>query len=398
MKVLGKYKNGNADVAILNDGTKIRQTRDDKFVFDHAENMDIKICDRCSAGCPMCHEGSTPDGKLADIMNAKFVNTFHAYQEVALGGGNVLEHPDLIPFLHKLKNLKVITNITINQIHFEQNEELVQQLIDQELVYGLGISLVNPTLEFINKVKKYPNTVIHVINGMFTPKNYLALRDNGLKILILGFKHIRRGNDYFLEHEDGVIKNQNWLKENLEEVNKGFKVVSFDNLSIEQLDVKRLMSDEEWEEFYMGNDGSVTYYIDMVEEKFAKSSTAPFDNRFPLLDDVDDMFRTIRFMEENFECNNMEYQVVYTNDDKNMIITATDTLDKPLTIHFDNSDERIIKNNDGSLYFVQKVPLEWVLNQVNDEDKQKINKAIENSYLLGEKVSIENVTLNSVYR
>lgn len=158
------------------------------------------------------------------------------------------------------------------------------------------------------------------------------------------------------------------------------------------------MSDKEWDEFYMGRDGDVTYYIDMVEEKFAKSSTAPFDKRFPLIDNVDDMFKTIRFVDENFECNNMEYQVVYTNDDKNMIITATDTLDKPLTIHFDNSDERIIKNNDGSLYFVQKVPLEWVLNQVNDEDKQKINKAIENSYLLGEKVSIENVTLNSVYR
>lgn len=294
MKVLGRYKNGNANVAILDDGTKIRQTKNDEFVFDHAENMDIKICDRCSAKCPMCHEGSTPDGKLADIMNAKFIDSLYPYQEVALGDGNVLEHPDLIPFLHKLKNLKVITNITLNQIHFEQNEELVQQLIDQKLIYGIGISLVNPTSEFINKVKKYPNAVIHVINGMFTPKNYLALRDNDLKILILGFKQIRRGTDYFAEHEEAVVENQNWLKENLEEVNKGFKVVSFDNLAIEQLDVRRLMSDKEWDEFYMGRDGDVTFYIDMVEEKFAKSSTAPFDKRFPLLDNVDDMFRTIR--------------------------------------------------------------------------------------------------------
>lgn len=398
MKVLGEYKNGNANVVILDDGTKIRTTKDDEFVLDHAENMDIKICDRCSAGCPMCHEGSTPDGKLADIMNAKFIDSLYPYQEVALGGGNVLEHPDLIPFLHKLKNLKVITNITLNQIHFEQNEELVQQLIDQKLIYGLGISLVNPTSEFINKVKKYPNAVIHVINGMFTPKNYLALRDNDLKILILGFKQIRRGTDYFAEHEEVVVENQNWLKDNLEEVNKGFKVVSFDNLAIEQLDVRRLISDKEWDEFYMGRDGDVTFYIDMVEEKFAKSSTAPFGKRYPLLDSVDDMFRTIRFIDENFECNDMDYQIAYINNNKDMIITATDTLDKPITVHFENSDEKIIKNDDGSLYFVQKVPLEWVMNQVNDEDKEKINRAIENAQFLGEKVSVENVTLNSVYR
>lgn len=376
MKVLGKYKNGNADVAILNDGTKIRQTRDDKFVFDHAENMDIKICDRCSAGCPMCHEGSTPDGKLADIMNAKFIDTLHAYQEVALGGGDVLEHPDLIPFLHKLKDLKVITNITLNQIHFEQNEELVKQLIDQELIYGLGISLVNPTLEFIEKVKKYPNAVIHVINGIFTPKNYLALRDNDLKLLILGFKQIRRGNDYFAEHEDYVEENQNWLKENLEEVNKGFKIVSFDNLAIEQLDVKRLMSDKEWDEFYMGRDGDVTFYIDMVEEKFAKSSTAPFDKRFQLLDNVDDMFRVIRFIDENFECDDMDYQVIYINNNKDMIITATDTLDKLVEICYEDPNRRVITNSDGSITIEDTVSWKWLANHIDKKDYEKIENAL----------------------
>ena len=32
MKVLGRYKNGNANVAILDDGTKIRQTKEDEFI------------------------------------------------------------------------------------------------------------------------------------------------------------------------------------------------------------------------------------------------------------------------------------------------------------------------------------------------------------------------------
>ncbi len=72
-----------------------------------------------------------------------------------------------------------------------------------------------------------------------------------------------------------------------------FKVVSFDNLAIEQLGVKNLLSKEEWDTFYAGDDGTYTYYIDMVERKFARSSTADFDKRYDLMDSVDDMFRKI---------------------------------------------------------------------------------------------------------
>lgn len=89
------------------------------------------------------------------------------------------------------------------------------------------------------------------------------------------------------------ITKQNWLYENLADIIEKFKVVSFDNLAIDQLNVRRLMSDDEWNEFYMGDDGTMTYYIDMVERKFARSSTAAFDKRYDLLDSVDDMFQKI---------------------------------------------------------------------------------------------------------
>ena len=70
-----------------------------------------------------------------------------------------------------------------------------------------------------------------------------------------------------------------------------FKVVSFDNLAITQLDVKRLMSQEEWDEFYMGDDGTMTFYIDMVEGTFGKNSLAT--DRFPIMDSIDEMFQKI---------------------------------------------------------------------------------------------------------
>ena len=120
-----------------------------------------------------------------------------------------------------------------------------------------------------------------------------ALENNNLKMLILGYKHLRRGNEYFEEEQNDIETKQQWLYENLEDIIQKFKVVSFDNLAIEQLNVKRLLTQEEWDEFYMGDDGKVTYYVDMVERKFAQSSTAPFDKRYDLLDSVDDMFHVI---------------------------------------------------------------------------------------------------------
>lgn len=293
MGLLGRYKNGNFVTTILSDGTKIRETKDDEFIPSFAENMDIKICNYCDMGCKFCHEGSSINGKHGDILNEKFIDTLHPYQEIAIGGGDATSHPDLIPFLQKLKEQKVIANMTVNQIHFEKKHELIKKLVDEKLIYGLGVSLVNPTKHFIELIKQYPNAVIHVINGVLKPSDIKALENNNLKMLILGYKHLRRGNEYFEEEQNDIETKQQWLYENLEDIIQKFKVVSFDNLAIEQLDVKRLLTQEEWDEFYMGDDGKVTYYVDMVERKFAQSSTAPFDKRYDLLDSVDDMFHVI---------------------------------------------------------------------------------------------------------
>ncbi len=293
MNLLGVYKNGNFATKIFSDGTKIRETEDDEFIPEFAENMDIKISNYCDMGCKFCHEGSTKNGRHGDVLNQKFIETLHPYQEVALGGGDATSHPDLIPFLHKLKDRKVIVNMTVNQQHFEQKQELIKKLVDEKLIYGLGVSLVNPTDEFISLIQQYPNAVIHVINGILKPSDVEMLSDKNLKMLILGYKQLRRGGEWYSEDHENIIIKQMWLKENLGGIIERFKVVSFDNLAIDQLEVKRLMSQEEWDEFYMGDDGSMTYYIDMVEQKFARSSTADFDKRYDLLDSVDEMFKKI---------------------------------------------------------------------------------------------------------
>jgi hypothetical protein len=294
MELLGRYNNGNYRTTLLSDGTRIRETKEDDFVPAFAENIDIKICNRCDMNCSFCHEGSTVNGGFGDIMNEKFVETLHPYQEVALGGGNVLEHPDLIPFLEKIRDKKVIANITLHQRHFEKNMEFVDMLVRKQLIYGLGISVVSPTDAFIEKVKRYPNAVIHVIHGVLAPSDAKAMYGKGLKLLILGYKHLRRGEDWYHACREHICMQQEWLKEHLEELFEHFEVVSFDNLAIKQLEVRKLLTREEWDVFYAGNDSAFTFYIDMVERKFAKNSTAPLEQRYDLMDSVDEMFEKVR--------------------------------------------------------------------------------------------------------
>lgn len=292
MKLLGKYKNGNYNVVIFNDGTKIRETKENKFVAKFPECMDIKITNYCEMKCPYCHEASSTEGKHGDILNIEFINTLRPYTELAIGGGNPLSHPDLLEFLKILKEKNIIANMTINQKQFEENEKDIYYLVEEGLIKGLGVSLVNPTDDFIKKISKYPNAVIHVINGVVKLEHLKKMYDKNLKILILGYKQFRKGNDFYSE---AVETNKALMKFKIAEILNHFKVVSFDNLAIEQLQVKNLMTEEEWNDFYMGDDGQFTMYIDMVNKEFARSSIST--KRYKLLSNIDDMFRIIK--EEN---------------------------------------------------------------------------------------------------
>lgn len=289
MKKLGCYQNGNYQVTIFDDGTKIRENDFDWFAPEYPESMDIKITNFCDRGCPWCHENSTPDGAHGDILNSKFVDTLHPYTELAIGGGNPLSHPDLVPFLLKCKTLKLIPSMTVNQEHFIKEFDLIQKIAEQKLIYGIGVSLTGVNDDLIQKLQALPNSVLHVIAGVVPVDDLKRLYDYDLKLLILGYKVFRRGKDYY---SDSVAKRKKNLYALLPELIKHFQVVSFDNLAVCQLDVKRLMTDKEWKEFYMGNDGQFTMYIDLVKREFAKSSTAT--ERYPLLDDIKSMFKRVR--------------------------------------------------------------------------------------------------------
>ena len=58
------------------------------------------------------------------------------------------------------------------------------------------------------------------------------------------------------------------------------------------LEIKNILTKNEWERFYQGDDGTHTMYVDLVKKQFAKTSTST--KRYDLLDDIDDMFEVIK--------------------------------------------------------------------------------------------------------
>jgi hypothetical protein len=310
---IGCYVNGNHRTILFADGTKIKQTGhwvvfdeegtkkwedddQDHFTYDFPENFDLKITDYCDSGCPYCHENSTVNGKHGDLsMLNHIIDTVMPGTEIAIGGGDALSHPGIVEFLKKLKGRHIVANMTVNQRHVGRYYSLLKQLVDDKLVYGLGISLVDSTdTDSIEKaVSLGPNVVFHVIAGIFSEEDWGNIDWKGKKMLVLGYKDLRRGHN-MLERSNGIIKERmEWMKVHLPEMSKVCKCLSFDCLGIEQLDVQKTlgMSDDEYYARFQGSDTDVldkdgnitcaTMYIDLPNMQVARMSTAALDKRFP---------------------------------------------------------------------------------------------------------------------
>ena len=281
-ELLSSYKNGSYNVSIFSDGTKIRETESDEFIPEFPETMDVCISTLCNNRCEFCYANCSPQGYNADFdeyFNNGFFDSIHPYTELAINI-NSIWHPGLFNFLEKMKERNIIVNATISQLDFERLYDVIKSLVNKKLIWGLGVSLINPTKHFIELIKEFPNAVIHLINGIVSPDQIKKLSDNDLKILILGFKQVGRGINYYENGAMEIIRRQNWIHNNLHIMAKHFNIICFDNLALKQLDVKSLLTEESWNESYMGDDGLFSFYINLVDGTFSKNSLS--DIHYPI--------------------------------------------------------------------------------------------------------------------
>lgn len=290
-KVLGTYKNGNYRVVIYDDGTKVRFNNENYMYAEHPESIDVCISKRCSQGCLYCYEGSTPDGAIANFTSPLF-DSIPPYTEIALNGNGIFDDISFDTFLLKMSRKKVICNLTVHINDFIKHCSDLHYYIDHGWIHGIGVSINEPIGDgVISYLKQFPNIVIHVVAGIVPWETLVKLSNNGLKLLILGYKDYGRGITY-LENHNEVRANIDKLKDRIGYLYKHFKVVSFDNLALEQLDIRNTVDEETWEKSYMGEDGSATFFIDAVANTYARSSLS---ERLPIdVSNVNVLFKRIQ--------------------------------------------------------------------------------------------------------
>lgn len=281
------YKNGNYFVELDTEtGTKVRFNDLDYFESDRPESMDVKITNKCGRGCPWCHENSTMNGKEAtkgDMIT--FVKNAPRYCEVAVGGGNVMENPDHTEyFLRLCRTYRLIPSITVHQKDFKENYNRIKYWYDNKLVYGIGVSLHDAfDSDFWTLYETLPTAVIHIIEGVITYEELSALLTHPrAKMLTLGYKNVRRGTDYIQDNYTKIYQNRQAFINLLPRLLGELKVCSFDNLALEHLpQVRELVGEEVWQTNYLGDDGTTSFYVDLVDKEFALSSTA-IETRTPI--------------------------------------------------------------------------------------------------------------------
>lgn len=299
-KLLYQYQNGNVLTTIYEDGTKINEWEGDAE-FEFLSSADIKLTNSCSLGdkfdkdgnllqrsktCEFCHEMSNNIGKHGNLeLIKKIWDTHQPGTEMALGGGNVFEHPDIEPFLYHMAGKGFLPNITMNTLHMKPYADRIRALQEDKAIRGIGISYRGP--EYMDKLPDnvlYNNAVFHMILGVNDLKdvkaviNWCKVKQVKPKILLLGYKQFGNGiKVYSPELQTKINKWKLYLP-----ILLGMEglTLSFDNLAITQIGVEKYMSKEDWNMFYGGTDGLSTGYLSAVDEEFARTSTS--NTRYPL--------------------------------------------------------------------------------------------------------------------
>lgn len=289
--LLYQYQNGNVNVSIFSDGTKIREF-EEVPIPQFPESIDLKITNYCEGidniPCKFCHEVSNIAGQHADLdVVYNKIKDLPSGIELAIGGGNPLSHPELECFLIKLHNLGFICNLTINQNHIIKYQNLINNLLNNKLIYGLGISISDSeNLDNLQLISIQDNIVYHLICGIHEHSliEKLLNQNNECKVLILGYKNFGRGKLYYSNEVEN--NKYQWFINIRKYLGRDNLVISFDNLALDQLNIKRFVPDELWNELYMGDDFSHTMYIDAVKQTYAPMSTSNDRVSFEQYDNV----------------------------------------------------------------------------------------------------------------
>jgi hypothetical protein len=269
----------------LYNGTKVRYSIvDNPKEIKYPESLDLKITNNCNLGgyCEWCHEGSDSNGRHCDVKHLiPKLDGLQPGTEIAIGGGDPTTHPRLEYLLQEIKDRNLIANLTVNGLHLLPNTkvnksriELLKRLQRDDLFTSLGITWNTAFKDrdvLYKTLNPFDHYVFHFVCGVHDVEDLENVFNQ--KILFLGYKQVGRGADYV---DDQVFRKIGKTKQFVDyKLNDPYSLgICFDNLALEQLNIKGMLADDEWSSVYMGRDGEFTFYYDAVKQEYAVSSSS----------------------------------------------------------------------------------------------------------------------------
>lgn len=119
------------------------------------ELADISISNHCTKGCEFCYKDSTNNNIFMSVEDYEYVlsslqsKTFGNVFQVALGGGEPLEHPDFTEIINITYEKGIVANFTTNGIYL--NEDIVKSIKNK--VGAVAVSVNNVKDINIEKIK-----------------------------------------------------------------------------------------------------------------------------------------------------------------------------------------------------------------------------------------------------
>lgn len=189
--------------------------KDNPLFAPHPELVDISISNHCSKGCSFCYRNSTKNNSFISIgdynyildvlQHPKWGNVF----QIAIGGGEPLEHPDFVEIIETTYSRNIIPNFTTNgdlidkdiaskiaskvgaiaissQDINELNTSKIDILSDQKIKTNIHFLLNSDTLpQAIKILKGEYNKILNKINAIIFLTYKPCGRADESKILVL---------------------------------------------------------------------------------------------------------------------------------------------------------------------------------------------------------------------
>ena len=253
----------------------------------YPELVDMKITDRCFESCKWCYADSTPTGEHATRDNTYrmlFILMSMGIFEVALGGGNVMDHPQILDIVSSTRRRNIIPNITC------RNPEWMMSPRYGELINSVGrIGVTAYTVDDIPRLadicttmniplrKVSPQVVVGIPDEYTFGDILRSAHELHLPVTLLGYKHCGRGSNYVPNEYNliDIIMNMN-NRDELPTISIDTALALQYNTELAAMGIPRIM--------YTTDEGRFSMYIDAVNMVCGPSSYHPLSTMVPIPD------------------------------------------------------------------------------------------------------------------